>query len=297
MANGIVEIHDVLSKENNRTDSTNCDPKSTSDMDNMADTMEFRILMAYAKRRRTTRDAESTKQDTPTEPNGSTPSSPQTPAGNEKDEEKPKEVKKKNKGKRLLRIFSCIKPRTKDEEPVQTPAREPDVDNRCGQLTDDEVETKDEVEHVASLLTEIADEIPFIPPEIEEDSAPDDVEKVIGLLLREAGDKLNEEELKKVNITAEIFSNYGFFKKLMEALLVKMGLISEPDRLGPTASPKTQIAVCCEVTSRLSAVDTLPMSRMLYHGARYLQDHYSSWAQQQGGYEEAFDCDDKDDDQ
>lgn len=39
-----------------------------------------------------------------------------------------------------------------------------------------------------------------------------------------------------------------------------------------------------QVTSRLAAANTLPMNRMLYHGARYLQDHYSSWAQQHGGY-------------
>lgn len=39
-----------------------------------------------------------------------------------------------------------------------------------------------------------------------------------------------------------------------------------------------------QVTSRLSAVNTLPMSRMLDHGARYVRDHYSSWAQQEGGY-------------
>lgn len=39
-----------------------------------------------------------------------------------------------------------------------------------------------------------------------------------------------------------------------------------------------------QVTSRLSAVDSLPMSRGLGFGAKYLQDHFSSWAKQQGGY-------------
>ncbi|XP_042372891.1 apoptosis facilitator Bcl-2-like protein 14 [Plectropomus leopardus] len=79
-------------------------------------------------------------------------------------------------------------------------------------------------------------------------------------------------------------------------LLTRMGLRSQnPDSPGPKASPKTQIAVTCEVTSRLSAVRSLPGSQLLDHGARYLQHHYSAWAQQQGGYEEAFYSDDEDD--
>lgn len=107
----------------------------------------------------------------------------------------------------------------------------------------------------------------------------DDVEKVVALLLREAGDKLDQEvrifpilpikfwwnslihhlwllflfflQIKDVNIAAEVFRNYSFFEKVMETLLRKMGLMSEPDHLGPQASPKTQIAVTCEVRSGL----------------------------------------------
>lgn len=99
----------------------------------------------------------------------------------------------------------------------------------------DEGEEEDEVDDVVSRLAEIADEIPFAPPEIEEDSSgefppwtltcdcrmlsclchitvvslclggsltlpscyldgtPEDVEKLIGLILRESGDRLNEQ--------------------------------------------------------------------------------------------------------
>lgn len=39
-----------------------------------------------------------------------------------------------------------------------------------------------------------------------------------------------------------------------------------------------------QVTSRLSAVDALPVERLLGYGARFLQEDYSAWAQQQGGY-------------
>lgn len=106
----------------------------------------------------------------------------------------------------------------------------------------------------------------------------DDVEKVVALLLREAGDKLDEEvrtfpivsiklqqknicvtsrcyfplflQTKDLNLAAELFRNYSFFEKVMKTLLRRMGLVnSDPDRPGPQASPKAQIAVTCEVRS------------------------------------------------
>lgn len=55
-------------------------------------------------------------------------------------------------------------------------------------------------------------------------------------------------QTKDLNLAAELFRNYGFFEKVMRTLLRRMGLVnSDPDRLGPQASPKTQIAVTCEV--------------------------------------------------
>lgn len=56
------------------------------------------------------------------------------------------------------------------------------------------------------------------------------------------------QELKNANIAMELFWNYGFFQKLMSGVLTKMGLkSSNPDSPGPKASPKTQMAVMCEV--------------------------------------------------
>ncbi|XP_044042828.1 apoptosis facilitator Bcl-2-like protein 14 [Siniperca chuatsi] len=309
MANGHGETHGPISNRNDLTSSTDCDPKSTSDTDSMGDTVELRLLMAYAKRRLPEKDNELSTQDGKFALNGGTdtkePSPLQTLVKTEKEEEekKKKKKKKKKKGwrKRLSSVIRCVRPQTVDEEPPQTIESPPDVDNRCfDYISIDEgvVETKedDKLEEVVSRLTEIANEIPFIPPDIESDAPEDDVEKVIALLLREAGDKLNDKELKDAIRAREIFWNYRFFEKLIKTLLMRMGLMtSDPESLGPHASPKTQIAVTCEVTSRLSsAVDTLPMNRMLDHGARYLQDHFSSWAQNQGGYEEALYSEDED---
>lgn len=306
MANDQVTIHDPFSNHNNLTSSTNCDLNSTSDQDSMADTVELRMMMAYATRRRPKQKVESPTQDTPSAPNGvahsNGPSSPPTPDKTEEEgEEKKKKKRKMKRIRSLLKRFPCIKPQTDDKEFDQIPENTPDVATRGLDIEDPkdvEDKEKDELEKVVERLTELANEIPFTPPEVESDAPEDEVEKVIGLLLRDAGDRLNEKELKDANIAAELFWNYSFFEKLVKAFLIRMGLISpEPDTLGPQASPKTQIAVTCEVTSRLSAVNTLPMARMLDHGARYVRDHYSSWAQQEGGYEEAFHSDDEDEDE
>ncbi|KAF3859365.1 hypothetical protein F7725_021764 [Dissostichus mawsoni] len=114
------------------------------------------------------------------------------------------------------------------------------------QVEEEEDDLKD-VE-VASRLTDIADEIPFLPPDVETDAAEDEnVERIIGLLLRESGDRLNESELNGSGISLELFSDYNFFRRLMQTLLMRMGLRSpDPDSPGPKASPKTQIAVTCE---------------------------------------------------
>lgn len=300
MSNGHVVIHDLLSNQNGLSGST--DPlRSTSDTDSMEDTLEFKLLMAYAKRRRPKK--ESPAQDSQTLANGGTDAngsaSPQVPAKTEKEEEnnKKKKTKKRRKGLKLLRLLSCVKPHTEDEEPSQNIEKPSAGDFRSGGTKEPKVKEEDELNTVASKLTKIADDIPFIPPEIETDAPQDvNVERVIGLLLRDAGDRLNEQELKDANIAAELFWNYSFFEKLMKALLTRMGLRSpNPDSPGPTGSPKSQIAVTCEVTSRLSAVSSLPRNRLLDHGARYLQQYYSSWVQQLGGYEEAFYSDDEDD--
>ncbi|XP_071358229.1 apoptosis facilitator Bcl-2-like protein 14 [Trachinotus anak] len=304
MAKGHIEIHDPISNHKDLKSSTDA---STSDTDNMEEMVEFRILMAYAKRRRVKKGPESPKEESPvilnghTEANGT--SSPQTPAHSETDMAEEKEKKKKKKKaalKRLRNIFSCVKPQTQDEEPPQMTEAPHDPRNRCGGFEDDKAkEEEEEFGDVASQLTEIANEIPFTPPDLETDSpnSPDDnVEKMIGLLLRESGDRLNEKELKDVSIARELFWNYSFFRTLMSALLMRMGLrSSNPDSPGPHASPKTQIAVTCEATSRLTAMDTLPTRRLLGYGARYLNEYYSQWVQEQGGYEAAFESDDEDD--
>ncbi|XP_029969741.1 apoptosis facilitator Bcl-2-like protein 14 [Salarias fasciatus] len=315
MANGHVEIHDVLS--NGAGPGGASDPESPSEAGSMEGSVEFRLLMAYATRRRPVGEPEPpSKSGGETTGNGDANGSAQT-------EEKTtvnKKKKKKKGWKRLPSVLRCVKPQTEeaDEQRRRHPApvatnhlvhdrsltpEAPEGRQRSLEAPEapaaDEEQDVDRLGAVASRLTALADEIPFVPPDIESD-APEgshsrEVEVMIGLLLREAGDRLNEKELRDKNIAAELFWNYGFFRSLLNAVLSRMGLRSaDPDAPGPQASPKTQIAVACEITTRLSVIDTLPTSRLLDHGARYLQDFYSPWAQQQGGYEEAFKEDEDD---
>ncbi|XP_051807839.1 apoptosis facilitator Bcl-2-like protein 14 [Acanthochromis polyacanthus] len=303
MSNGHVEIHDLFSSHH--SPSSGSDPESTSDSNRMDDTVEFRLMMAFAQRRRPQQqqqqeeEAKSNAVDGPVkdsrDANGTTTPS-QTP---EKTEVR---KKKKRKGwKRLSSILKCVKPQTEDPEPQRPPQHNanfrtlnPPADERLPVKSHEPDEAKDDdrLAKAVSRLTEIAEEIPFTPPEWETDSKDGEAEKLIGLILRESGDRLNEQELKNANIAAELFWNYSFFRELINKLLMMMGLRNpDPEALGPQASPKTQIAVTCEVTSRLSEVNSLPTNLLMRHGARYLQDYYATWAQQQGGYEAAFEED------
>lgn len=133
-----MEIHDPFSNRMTLEHASKSDPKRASDTNGTEDSVEFRLLMAYAKRRRpnnVTEDGlELTEQTGDLSSNG--PSL--APTLTEKEEEEKKRKKKKRKGgKRLLKFFSCIKPLIKDEENSTPAATEPDVEDRCGYFIKD----------------------------------------------------------------------------------------------------------------------------------------------------------------
>lgn len=197
MANGHVEIHDPFS--NNNVASSDNEP--TSQTTSMDDTVEFRLLMAYSQRRRPR-----------TVPNVRF-SGQMDPPSPQKDGEVKTERKRKRKGvKGVFRMFNCIKPPIKKDEPPEPASTGSEPELRVGTFTigefqnlqfqtlkvlkvdfnslgldedlgfiaagfvsdiSDDVEKKDEkdeLDEAAGKLTEIADEIPFIPPDIEMDS-------------------------------------------------------------------------------------------------------------------------------
>ncbi|XP_072309874.1 apoptosis facilitator Bcl-2-like protein 14 isoform X2 [Eucyclogobius newberryi] len=276
MANGHIEIHDPFNAQHGTKNGTS-NSESTEDM------VELRILMAYAQRRRpkqTTSEQDDASTGTPKDNDAR--GSPSTQTEGITVEKK----KKKKIWRHFPKVLMCLKPQSKDE--ISTPCYGDERTDRSGW------KEEEDLENVASRLAEIFPEVLFVPPELESDAPEDEVEKVIGLLLRDAGDRLYERELKDTNIS-DLLRDYNFFERVILSLFSRMGLMdyrrTNADSLGPKESLKTQIAVACEATTRLSVLDTLPMNRLMVNGARFLNVHFSSWAEQQGGYEKAFDSD------
>ncbi|XP_014063311.2 apoptosis facilitator Bcl-2-like protein 14 isoform X1 [Salmo salar] len=258
------------------------------DMDGMEDSVEFRLMMAYAQRRRPREVLCPLPQGTDTQSGGT-----QTLEGHAdtfiKKEEKKKKKKKKGMRVRLQSLVSCIRPHRDSTAVASGPPRTPPPTGTQRSSFRSFGNLKDELEVVADRLTQIADGVCLSSGDLETDGEEDAIERLVGLLLRGAGDKLNEEVLKDASLSSELFG-YSLYERTISTFLSRLGLTSDPSTEG---SRKDQIALTCEVTSRLSAVDSLPMSRVLGFGAKYLQDHFSSWAKQQGGYEEAFVNDDE----
>lgn len=125
MANGHVEIHDPFANNNVASDA---DPTSQStDMD---DTVEFKLFMVYSQRRRLPRKKEA-ELDSPGQTD--TPSTQATENDKEvKEQQEEKKKKKKRRGtKRMLKMFSCIKPSVKDEEPSEPASPASEAVFRC----------------------------------------------------------------------------------------------------------------------------------------------------------------------
>ncbi|XP_023205643.1 apoptosis facilitator Bcl-2-like protein 14 [Xiphophorus maculatus] len=271
---------------------THLDCNLNSDKENMEDTVEFRLIMAYAQRRRPA------KANTP-KANGSAAEQTLTQtSGKTENEEEEVEEKKKKKKKKIWRhlkvIFRCVQPQTVEpESPQDDDLNGPMYRHFVPEDKEDEhhAEDQDAMEEVADRVIGIADEFDFTPemdPCIESDAGEDDVEKMIGLLLRDQGDRLND-EFDLAHIAADLFLDYSFFARLLNRFLIRIGFRRpDSDALGPQAANRTQIAAALEITSRLTSVEALPKVKLYKHGARYLQEYYSSWAQTQGGYEAVF---------
>ncbi|XP_046730412.1 apoptosis facilitator Bcl-2-like protein 14 [Silurus meridionalis] len=180
---------------------------------------------------------------------------------------------KPNKSKKfhLQKVFSCIQPAKK--KPVRQ------------QASTFPGPHQGEVEQIVNRLTEITDHVHFITSDIETDS--DDVVERLVELIREHGDKLNEkierDHMLRKNLQ-DCFS-YTFFKQVTQMFMRRLS----PEEHPTTQSPEqAKIALTCELTSRLNTMDCLPMNRALGFGGKYLQDYFTPWVIEQGGYEKVF---------
>lgn len=114
MTNGHVEIYDPIPRPAGRSTGTYHNPESTPDVANMEDTVEFRVLMAYASRRRPNAQRSPVRESGRDDADGHV--------------KKPTERKNRKKGrrlKRILSIFSCTRPQTKNEEDEEEEQQKP----------------------------------------------------------------------------------------------------------------------------------------------------------------------------
>ncbi|XP_010881817.1 uncharacterized protein LOC105018237 [Esox lucius] len=167
---------------------------------------------------------------------------------------------------------------------------------------------------VAERLTQIADTVDItqradttvaIRPcvgHIEADGTDDldDVILKIVELLKVSGDQLNEKIKSNPTLQKHFQTSftYGLFEKVTTTLVQGMMGGDPVARHGDPAPEKSvqreEIALVCEVTSRLSALDLHPMNQAMGFGSRYLQQHHTAWVKKQGGWNKVFDSEDTD---
>ncbi|XP_017350423.1 apoptosis facilitator Bcl-2-like protein 14 isoform X2 [Ictalurus punctatus] len=233
------------------------------------DSIEYKLLVKYTQKKKSTNSH-------PPQSNGVEEAKVASPT-------QPQDCHKSWKHKKKLKFWksiSCIRPVRESNGPVSGHPRRGASAESCPD--------QEEVEQIVSKLTKIIDRVHFISTDIETDS--DDVVERIVELLREHGDKLNEEIEKNHVLRKQLQDSlsYGFFRKLAQTFLQRLS----PEELPPTQSPvQAKIALTCELTSRLNTMDCHPMNRVLGFGAKYLQDYFSPWVIKQGGYEKVFGTD------
>ncbi|NXK23187.1 B2L14 protein, partial [Arenaria interpres] len=107
-------------------------------------------------------------------------------------------------------------------------------------------------------------------------------------LLRQEGDQL-EEKIKK----DKVFNQH--FKDMLSYTFFKRitDLFLEDVSAVSTSEPRDQVqcakvAFTMEVATRLTAVDNHPMNLVLGFGLKYLREHFKPWIQDQGGWEKVL---------
>ncbi|KFV89108.1 Apoptosis facilitator Bcl-2-like 14 [Fulmarus glacialis] len=118
-----------------------------------------------------------------------------------------------------------------------------------------------------------------------------DEEKIIQTivsLLRQSGDQL-EEKIKKDKVFYQHFKDmlsYPFFKRITDLFLEGVSADSTSEPGGQVQC--TKVAFTMEAATRLTAVDNHPMNLVLGFGLKYLREHFKPWIQDQGGWEKAL---------
>ncbi|XP_026859707.2 apoptosis facilitator Bcl-2-like protein 14 [Electrophorus electricus] len=234
------------------------------------DSIEFKLLLAYSVRNEPAHSHLHQSRG-----GEAKAASPESPEDHSKQEKRKKKMKKKKKKNKLLKVISCIRPAENDDIQVTGDHR-----RQVASYSEEQ-----DLEGVVNKLIKIKDSVHFFPGEIESDG--DDIIEKIVELLRDHGDKLNEEIEKNLPLMQQLQAilSYSFFENVAMTFMQRLS----PAELPHSQSHEiTQIALTCEVTRRLNTMDQHPMNRVLGFGAKYLQDYFTPWINSQGGYGEVL---------
>uniref|UniRef100_A0A4W3HYF4 Apoptosis facilitator Bcl-2-like protein 14 n=1 Tax=Callorhinchus milii TaxID=7868 RepID=A0A4W3HYF4_CALMI len=122
-----------------------------------------------------------------------------------------------------------------------------------------------------------------VDSEDEEQRAVDQIVKI----LTTSGDNLNE-EMKNDPQFSKIFGkipSISLFKKVMDCVIQ----VALPEETSSEAASKengklNQIAFVMHATTKFAALGNHPMARVMGFGAKYLQENYCTWITEQGGW-------------
>ncbi|KAG8438722.1 hypothetical protein GDO86_005061 [Hymenochirus boettgeri] len=259
--------------------------------------MEYKVLMAYAQRQLSNskyqhliKKGPSAPASSPTIdgvcPEKSAPNNSNGAEGNCSREtlEKPK---KKKRGWRKKLLPSCIRAeKERDEKDPRTVSR-----------TDDPETFR--VNAIVRRLRKIVKNHPS-PDEsmfrtlqrgtsVEADGDDDNYDQLIKELvhiLRTAGDQVTKHMEQDRTFLQRLRGamSYDFFKKMAEVYLSE----SVPPSMTESEEKSSKLALCIDVTTRLTTLESQPMNKVLGFGAKYLKDNYSPWIHQQGGWEKVM---------
>ncbi|XP_065597105.1 apoptosis facilitator Bcl-2-like protein 14 [Cyrtonyx montezumae] len=112
--------------------------------------------------------------------------------------------------------------------------------------------------------------------------------QTIVALLRKSGDQL-EEKFKKDGSFYQRFQDmlsYAFFERLTNSFLENVSADSTNETEDQLQC--TKVAFALEVATRLTAVDNHPMNLVMGFGLKYLQEHFSPFIRDRGGWDKAL---------
>ncbi|XP_067907350.1 apoptosis facilitator Bcl-2-like protein 14 [Heterodontus francisci] len=288
------------------------DHSSTGD-----NSLEFRILMAYARRTLPINKAPKAGEGKPHKFSGEGSSMgvgtnqqakvelKQTdiiqPDGKEKNHVHKSKGKRKSRWKRLI---PCLRGEASNyNAPSATEQGKSEADERVFQsqykmaLPEPECKSEPHVNEVAEMLQKImnskmqkVDFLMFRSCSLEVDAGEDDqkaIDRIVAFLTAK-GDSIDE-EIKKDPQFTRLFGekpSLSFFNKVMDSVLEVVLPAEMNSEVGSETERKLKkFAFVVHATTRFATVDNHPMARIMGFGTKYLQENFTTWVNQKGGWE------------